>query len=134
MAQLATELPLFKSVSAGFPSPADDYAEERLNLDQYLIKHPSATYFVKVDGYSMIGAGIYPGDILIVDRSLEAQHDKVIIAIVEKEYTVKRFIKEGDKYFLQPENEGFQRIAITPEMDFEVWGVVTHVIHKPYSL
>ncbi len=118
-------------VPAGFPSPAQDYIEDVLDLNELLIQHPAATYFVRVEGYSMINAGIYPGDILIVDRSLEAANGKVVIAVLDGEFTVKRLSvnKKGD-YFLIPDNPDYQTIRITENIGFSVWGVVTNVIHK----
>ncbi len=116
-------------VSAGFPSPADDYVENRLDLNKHLIKHPAATFFVKVKGDSMIEAGIHSGDILIVDRALEATDKKVVIAVIDGELTVKRIrISEG-KILLLPENHDYNPTEITGEMSFEIWGVVTNVIH-----
>ncbi|MBI9031479.1 translesion error-prone DNA polymerase V autoproteolytic subunit [bacterium] len=117
-------------IPAGFPSPAQDYIEDRLDLNEYLIKHPSATYFVRVDGYSMIEAGIFPDDILIVDRALEAINKKVIIAVLNGELTVKRLIIKNDVYYLKPDNPEFDTIEVTSEDQFSVWGVVTYVIHK----
>ena len=123
--------PLFLvRIAAGFPSPADDYIEKHLDLNEYLIKHPSATFFVKVEGDSMINAGIHNGDVLIVDRSLEASDKKIIVAVVNGELTVKRIRKEKGKLFLVPENDDFEPLRVTEEMDFRVWGVVTSVIHK----
>ena len=122
--------PMFtEQVAAGFPSPADDYLEGNLDLNKYLIQHPVATYFVRVTGDSMIGAGIHSGDILIVDRSLEPSNRRVVIAIVNGELTVKRLIRKNGKVILMPENERFQPIEIKDETDLEVWGVVTSVIH-----
>jgi DNA polymerase V len=118
------------SIEAGFPSPADDYIEGRLDLNQHLIKHPAATFFVKVSGSSMINAGIFPGDILIVDRSLEAVDKKIVIAVVDGELTVKRLRLRSGRPFLEPENNQYAPIEITPDMAFEIWGVVTNVIHK----
>ena len=117
-------------ISAGFPSPADDYIEKHLDLNEHLVKHPSATFFVKVEGESMINAGIHNGDILIVDRSLEAANKKIIVAVVNGELTVKRVCKKKDALFLVPENDDFKPLCVTEEMDFQVWGVVTSVIHK----
>ena len=117
-------------ISAGFPSPAEDYIDNHLDLNEYLIKHPSATFFVRVEGDSMIKAGIHHGDILIVDRSLEPAHKKIIVAVINGELTVKRIHRTHDTLFLVPENDHFERIGITEEMDFQVWGVVTHVIHS----
>ena len=118
------------SVSAGFPSPADDYLEGTLDLNQYLIKHPAATFFVRVAGDSMIDAGIHDGDLLLVDRSLEMVDGKVVIAIINAELLVKRVRKVGERLFLLPENQAYQPIEVREEMDFELWGVVTHVIHS----
>ncbi len=121
---------LASDIPAGFPSPAQDYIEDRLDLNEYLIKHPSATYFVRVDGYSMLEAGIFPDDILIVDRALEAVNKKVIIAVLNGELTVKRLIIENGIYYLKPENPEFDTIVVTSDDQFSVWGVVTYVIHK----
>lgn len=127
----AEKLPPFASgsVSAGFPSPADDYIDGKLDLNEYLVKHPAATFFVRAIGESMIGAGIHPGDILIVDRSLEAANNRVIIAVLNGELTVKRFHESGGRLYLLPENDRYEPIALTKDTDFEVWGVVTSVIH-----
>jgi DNA polymerase V len=125
------ERPLIGSeIAAGFPSPAQDYIEETLDLNKHLISHPMATYFVKVEGYSMVNAGIYPGDILIVDRSLEPAHKKIVIAVVDGELTVKRLFREKGKWFLAPENPEFEPLEITDDMSFKIWGVVTYAIHK----
>ncbi|MFC1799130.1 LexA family protein [Thermodesulfobacteriota bacterium] len=125
------ERPLFMvPVAAGFPSPAEDYMEGQLDLNKHLIKHPAATFFVRVAGDSMIDAGIHPGDILIVDRSLEPADKKVVIAVVEGELTVKRIRMTGDRVFLVPENEKYETIAIDGEMNFDIWGIVTSVIHS----
>ena len=123
-------LPLFlERVSAGFPSPADDYMEDRLDLNRYLVKHPAATFFVRASGDSMIGAGIHSGDILVVDRSLESGNNSVVIAVINGELTVKRITKSRGKLFLLPDNESYRPIEIRDGMEFEVWGVVTTVIH-----
>ena len=126
-----TRRPLFLvRIAAGFPSPADDYIEKNLDLNEHLIKHPSATFFVRVEGNSMINAGIHNGDILIVDRSLEASDKKIIIAVINGELTVKRIRKKNDTCFLVAENDDFKPLCVTEEMAFQVWGVVTSVIHK----
>ena len=117
-------------ISAGFPSPAEDYIDKRLDLNEYLIKHPSATFFVRVEGDSMINAGIHHGDILIVDRALEPAHKKIIVAVINGELTVKRMHKINDTLYLLPENDNFETITVRDEMDFQVWGVVAHVIHS----
>jgi DNA polymerase V len=123
--------PLFlASVSAGFPSPAEDYIEGRLDLNRHLIKHPAATFFVRVAGDSMIDAGIHPGDILVVDRALEPQDSNVVIAVIDGELTVKRISQRHGKLFLVPDNKAYEPLEILEEMEFEVWGVVTSVIHN----
>ena len=125
-------LPLVTSkVQAGFPSPADDYIEKDLDLNELMIPHPAATFFVKVDGDSMLDAGIQSGDLLVVDRSLEATNGKIIVAIVNGEFTVKRLLIKGNSVFLAPENSKFSLIKIQPDTDFQIWGVVSYVIHKP---
>ena len=124
-------LPLYSSkVPAGFPSPADDHMEGKLDLNTHLVKHPTATFFVKASGDSMIGAGIHDGDILVVDRSLEPQQSRIVIAAVDGQLTVKRLKKKGKKIFLVPENKKFRSIELNENNDVKVWGVVTNVIHK----
>jgi DNA polymerase V len=125
------ERPLFMvPVTAGFPSPAEDYIEGKLDLNKYLIRHPAATFFVRVTGESMIDAGIHPGDILIVDRAIEPADKNVVIAVIDGEFLVKRIRMIQGKFFLMPENEKFKPLKIENEMNFEVWGVVTNVIHR----
>jgi DNA polymerase V len=125
------EIPLFTAgVSAGFPSPADDFIDKKLDLNEFLISHPSATFFVRAEGTSMIEAGIHPGDILIVDKALEANPGNIVIAVIEGEFTVKRFQRTEGRCFLLAENPSFKPIEITEGMRVEVWGVVTYVIHK----
>ena len=117
-------------VQAGFPSPGDDYIERNLDLNELLIKNPSATFFVKVEGDSMKDAGISSGDTLIVDRAIEAKDKSVVIASINGELTVKRVWIANKKVFLKPENDDFSPIEITEEMDFNIWGVVTYVVSK----
>jgi len=125
------KLPLFlESVSAGFPSPADDYLEDRLDINELLIRNPSATFFVRVIGNSMINAGIHSGDILVVDRSLEAKDGAVVIAVLDGELTVKTLRHLRGSVYLYPENDNFKPIRITKNMNFEIWGVVCSVIHS----
>jgi DNA polymerase V len=128
--EVASLPPLFLAlVEAGFPSPADDWIEERLDLNRFLVKKPSATFFLRVKGDSMIQAGIHEGDILVVDRSIAATHNQIIIAVIDGDITVKRLSKEFGIVQLVPENPRYKAIPITPEMDFKVWGVVTACIH-----
>ena len=123
-------LPFFQNaVPAGFPSPADDELAEKLDLNELLIKHPTATFFLKVSGSSMIKAGIHHNDILVVDRSLEPTHGKVVIASLNGELTVKRLYRENNKILLMAENDAYAPFEITEEIDLRIWGVVTSVIH-----
>jgi len=124
-------LPLaFCRVEAGFPSPADDYMEGSLDLNEHVIKHPSATYFVRASGDSMTGAGIFDGDLLIVDRSLEPGHGKIAIVEVDGQLTVKRLFKSKGRFSLQSENMSYPPIELQEENEVVVWGVVTHVLHN----
>lgn len=124
-------LPLYSSrIQAGFPSPGDDYIEKTLDLNEHLIEHPAATFFVRVSGDSMVGAGIHQDDILIVDRSLKAKHNSIVIAVLNGELTVKRLKIQSGRYSLVPENPAYREIGITEEMDFHIWGVVTSVVHQ----
>jgi DNA polymerase V len=118
------------AVPAGFPSIAEDYVDRALNLNELLIKHPAATFFVRVKGDSMIHAGIQSHDILIVDRALTPTDNKIVIARIDGELTVKRLRFEKGRTFLIADNPEFKPVEITPSMDFEVWGVVTCVIHQ----
>lgn len=123
--------PLYASkVQAGFPSPADDYIECKLDLNDHLIKHPAATFFARATGNSMIKAGIFDGDLLIVDRSLEAKNGKIVIAAIDGELTVKRYKVNKGEAFLMPENDAFPPIKLSEENDIHLWGVVTNVIHN----
>lgn len=125
------ELPLFQTgISAGFPSPADDYIEGRIDLNVELIKNPSATFFGRVNGDSMINAGIGNGDLIIVDKSIEPRENSIVVCIIDGEFTVKRFKKIKGEYFLCPENEKYKPIKINSENDFRVWGTVTYSIKK----
>jgi DNA polymerase V len=123
-------LPLFESrVQAGFPSPADDFSEGTLDLNSYLIKHKAATFFVRVTGDSMTGVGIFPGDLLIVDRSLPHHSGKIVIAVLNGEMTVKRFKQEGHTLLLCSENDKYPDLSISEDEEFSIWGIVTNVIH-----
>lgn len=125
------QIPLFTAgISAGFPSPADDFIDKTLDLNEFLITHPAATFFVRVEGTSMIDAGIHPGDILIVDKALEPHAGSIVIAVLDGGFTVKRFHKSGGKCYLLAANPDFAPIEIADHMTVEVWGVVTYVIHK----
>lgn len=126
------KIPLYSSsVSAGFPSPAEDYIEEHLDLNDYLIKHPAATFMVRAVGDSMINAGIHENDILIVDRSLTPVHGRIVIAAIDGQLTVKRLCKnKSGKYQLVAENPKYKPIELNDNSETHIWGVVTSVIHS----
>jgi len=122
--------PIFiATVPAGFPSPAADYEEGKLDLNRHLIRNPAATFFVRVTGDSMLKAGIHNGDLLVVDRSIEPRDKSVVIAVVNGELTVKRIRIRRNKVTLVAENDAYRSQEIDEKMEFEVWGVVTNVIH-----
>jgi DNA polymerase V len=122
--------PLFiYGVSAGFPSPADDYLDRKLDLNEHLVKNPAATFFVRVAGDSMTGVGINDNDILVVDRSLEPVNNNIVIAVVNGELTVKRLVKSRNSCCLVAENPDYPPLDIGDEMELEIWGVVTFAIH-----
>lgn len=125
-------LPLFiNKIQAGFPSPADDYLDKTLDLNDLMIKNPPSTFFVKVEGDSMSGIGMHPGDLLVVDRSKDPIDGKIIIAALDGELTVKRIrILDNKKIRLEAENPNYAPIVITQHQDFRVWGVVTGVIRS----
>ena len=124
-------IPIFTSrVQAGFPSPADDHLEDALDLNTHLIHHKEATFFVKAQGDSMLGAGIQQGDILIVDKSLSAKSGKIVIAVVDGEFTVKRLHKYKGNITLKAENPDFEDIKIGGTDELIIWGDVTSVIHQ----
>jgi DNA polymerase V len=128
---LHLNIPLcLERVSAGFPSPAKDYIEKTLDLNELCIQHPAATFFVRVDGESMTGAGTFPGDVLVVYRSLRAQHGDIIIASLESEMTVKELHLTPPPVYLLPRNPAYQPILIEDGMVLEVFGVVTNVVRS----
>ncbi len=124
-------IPLFNSViSAGFPSPASDYIELELDFNTLLVARPSSTFCVRVLGESMMDAHIHTGDILVVDKSLRAKSGVIVVAILNDEFVVKRLEIKGRQYVLVPENPSYKAIEVGANDNFEVWGVVTYVIHK----
>lgn len=126
------QLPLFLSpVRAGFPSPADDYIEQQLDLNELVVRHPAATFYVRVRGDSMLGAGIHPGDILVVDRALQPACGSVVVAVLDGEMTVKRLGKSRGRPVLHAENPEYPDIPIPDGEGFEIWGVVSYVLHRP---
>lgn len=117
-------------ISCGFPSPADDYRESELDINELVIAHPDATFYVRVSGDSMEGAGIFEGDVLVVDRALDARDNTIIVAFVNGEFTIKRLSTDGNTLTLVPENPLYDPISVTEEMEFRVWGIATYVIHR----
>lgn len=123
-------IPLYSSkVAAGFPSPADDHVESHLDLNEHLVKHPAATFFVKVTGDSMVDANIHENDILIVDRSLTPMNGRIVVAAVDGQLTVKRLHMKDNKLTLLPANSEFTPIEVDENNEVYIWGVVTNVIH-----
>lgn len=130
-ASTTIELPLFETgISAGFPSPADDYIEDRIDLNAELIRNPSSTFFGRVNGDSMINAGIGDGDLIVIDKSIEPKDGSIVVCVIDGEFTVKRFQNNNGEILLFPENKKYKTIKITNENDFRVWGTVTYTIKK----
>ena len=124
-------IPYFpQGIAAGFPSPADDHLQKALDLHEHLIKHPAATFFAHVQGDSMKDANLNDGDLLIIDRAETPRHRSIVVAVVNGEFTVKRLYKRNGEIRLMPENKAFPAIEVTEGMDLEIWGVVSHIIHK----
>jgi DNA polymerase V len=123
------ELPFISSgIKAGFPSPAADFDGSKISLDNVLVKNREATFYAKASGNSMIGAGIDDGDILVIDKSLEPQNNKVAVCFIDGEFTIKRIKIEKDCVYLMPENKNYQPIRVTEENELVIWGIVTYVI------
>jgi DNA polymerase V len=124
---------LMAEVQCGFPSPAQDYIENKLDLNEYLIKHPSATFFARAKNDSMTGAGIYDGDLIIIDRSLKPAHNRIVLAVLDGEFTIKRIDMSSYQFYkkisLVPENPKYKPMEINEYIDFTVWGIATYVIH-----
>jgi len=124
-------LPLVSaSVEAGFPSPADDHMERGIDLNEELIRNPAATFLVRVKGESMRDAGIHAGDVLIVDKSLTPTDRKIVVAMIDGNFTVKRFRKRGGQVFLEAENPEFPPIEVTEGQELLIFGVVSYIIHQ----
>ena len=117
-------------ISAGFPSPAGDFKQERISLDKELIKNKEATFFARVSGESMINAGLEDGDLIVIDRSIEPANNKIAVCFVEGEFTVKRLIVKKDRIWLKPENSSYKLIEVKGEDRLIIWGIVTNVIKK----
>lgn len=121
---------LRKAVPAGCPSPADDYVQQRLSLDEHLVQHRESTFFMRVGGDSMRDLGIFDGDLLVVDRSVPATHGCVVIAVVDGEFTVKQLLHTAEGKVLRAAHPDYSDMTIRPEQDFSIWGVVTWNVHK----
>ena len=125
-----TSIPLVEGIHAGFPSPAEDFAEPTLDLNRYVIKNPASTFYARIKGDSMVGAIIQDGDIVVIDKSLEPTDGSIAVCFIDGEFTLKRIRIEKGKVWLQPANPDFPAIEVTEENHFVVWGIVTYVIKK----
>ena len=119
-----------QGISAGFPSPADDFKEIRISLDKELVRNNEATFYARVSGDSMFGAGLDDGDLLVIDRSLNPENGRIAVCLVDGEFTVKRIKKEKNKLFLMPENKKYKPVELKEENELIIWGVVEYVIKK----
>jgi DNA polymerase V len=117
-----------QGISAGFPSPADDFKEVRISLDKELVRNIESTFYARVSGESMEGAGLSDGDLIIIDRSLNPDNNKIAVCFVDGEFTVKRIVKKSNKIYLKPENKKYKMIEISEGSELLIWGIVTYVI------
>ena len=124
-------IPLFcEKVHAGFESPAADYEEAKIDLNDYVSKYPEATFFAKVEGDCMIGSGIFPDDMLVVDRSLDEQNGDVVVGELNGEFVLRSYFRDGDRVFLMPDNAYYKPIELNETTTFSIWGVVPHTIYN----
>ena len=119
-----------ETISAGFPSPAEDYIELDIDLNKYLIKNPISTFFLRVSGNSMNKAGIYNNDLLIIDRSINPHPGHIVVALLDGEFTLKRLIKKQDSYYLKADKENYSAINLYEYIDIQIWGVAIYSIHE----
>jgi len=119
-----------EGISAGFPSPAEDFKELKISIDQEVVKNESATFFARVDGQSMQGAGLDDGDLIVIDRSQEPENGKIAVCFIDGEFTVKRLKVEDDCIYLMPENSRYKALKVTSENQLIIWGIVTYVVKK----
>lgn len=125
------DIPLSEErVAAGFPSPAEDYAAQGLDLNKEVIKNPASTFYARVSGLSMVDEGINEGDLLVIDKSVEPRNGSLAVCYIDGEFTLKRFSREGDRALLIPANKDFSPITVTADNDFLIWGIVTYIIKK----
>ena len=130
LAMKISSIPLLNfSVSAGFPSPADDYTEENIDLNEYLIKNPFSTFFIRVKGDSMINSGIHNQDLIVVDKSLIAKPGSIVIAMIDGGFTIKRLDKKNDELYLKAENDNYPDLDLRNYRNIQIWGVVIYSIH-----
>ncbi|MCC2548637.1 translesion error-prone DNA polymerase V autoproteolytic subunit [Hymenobacter sp. BT175] len=128
---LALKLPFYTClIPAGFPSPAEDYEEQPLDLNRYLFTHPASTFLARITGDSMTGAGIHPGDIITVDRAIAPADGHIVVAVVDGEHTVKRLRRRHGRVWLEAENDRYPALELLADSRLDIWGVVTHVIHS----
>lgn len=131
LSESSIEIPLASTgVSAGFPSPAEDYLDGMLDLNKHLIKHPASTFFARVDGESMKNASINDGDLLVIDKSIEPYDGCIAVCYIDGDFTLKRVDLTDGKIVLMPDNEAYKPIEVKPDDEFAVWGVVRYVIKK----
>ena len=119
-----------EAISAGFPSPAEDYIELGIDLNKYLVKNPISTFFLRVSGNSMNNAGIYNNDLLIIDRSINPNPGNIVVALLDGEFTLKRLIKEKNNYYLKADKENYPAINLYKYIDIQIWGVAIYSIHE----
>ena len=119
-----------EGISAGFPSPADDFKETRISLDRELVKNKDSTFYARVDGDSMVGAGLEDGDLLVIDKSLNPENGRIAVCLIDGDFTVKRIKREKNKFYLIPENKKYKPIELGEENELIVWGIVIYVIKK----
>ena len=119
-----------EAISAGFPSPAEDFKELKISIDQEVVKNESATFFARVDGESMQGAGLDDGDLLVIDRSKEPENGKIAVCFIDGEFTVKRLKVKDNCIYLMPENSKYKPLKVTSENQLIIWGIVTYVVKK----
>ena len=117
-----------QGISAGFPSPADDFKEIRISLDRELVKNKESTFYARVSGNSMENASLSNGDLIIIDRAINPEKNKIAVCFIDGEFTVKRIVKKGNKLFLKPENNNYKEIEVRDENQLIIWGIVTYVI------
>ena len=124
------QIPVVEGIHAGFPSPAEDYAEPVLDLNRYVVKNQASTFYARISGNSMEGVGIQDGDIVVIDKSLEPANDQIAVCFIDGEFTLKRIHLDNGRLFLMPHNPDFPPIEITEDNNFQVWGIVTYVIKR----